>query len=322
MALSHSQTSESLESESLESELQDYALLAAALGGGAPSLAAGRGAGALATAATAACDAAAIAAFHAATAAPHAFKTVIGPALKSRLGVAAVAGVHWLGADGVLAGGVFVLAPVSAAAEPALTALARRLSAQLRLRADVRRQRDPLTATDALTGLLNRQNFDAALASEWQRARRARSPIGLLLFELDGLARIAAPGGRASRDAALRQVAACLQDSVSRGGDVVARFCEESFAILLAEVNPARTGAGAVAERCRAAVERLALPNGAGGCLTLSGGAVALVPDAAEPSRLLQRADSALYMAKDRGGNRICAFAARQQEVRQVSSAF
>jgi diguanylate cyclase (GGDEF)-like protein len=229
--------------------------------------------------------------------------------------VDAVSGVHWLGADGALAGGVFVLdAALDEAGEAALTALGRRLEAQLRLREVLARQRELVETTDALTGILNRKGFDAALATEWLRARRARAAVALLLFEMDGFGKLNAVLGHEAGDEALRRVAGCVRDVVSRAGDVVARFSEDGFAVLLAEVNPSRTGAAVVAERCRAAVESLALPNGAGGTLTVSGGAVTMVADALEPTRLLQRADSALYMAKDRGGNRICAFAGRLAE--------
>jgi diguanylate cyclase (GGDEF)-like protein len=309
--------------ESLETELHDFAILAAAVGGGGLGLAAGRRAGALATAATsagfgagaAALDGSAVAACHAAASAPRAFGRVGGPEVRARTGVDAVSGVHWLGADGALAGGVFVLgAAVDEAGEAALTALGRRLEAQLRLREVLARQREVLETTDALTGILNRKGFDAALATEWLRAKRARAPVALLLFDLDGFGKLNAVLGREAGDEALRRVAACLRDGVSRAGDVVARFSEDGFAVLLAEVNPGRTGAAVVAERCRAAVESLAVPNGGGGMLTVSGGAVTMVADALEPTRLLQRADSALYMAKDRGGNRICAFAGRLAE--------
>jgi len=302
--------------ESLESELRDYALLAACVGGGV-ALAAGRSASGLTTAATAGrLDGAAVAAYHASAAAPHAFEAFSGPEVKARLGVEAVAGVHWVGADGTLAGGVFVLEQkVSRESAAALTALGRRLAAQLRLREAVARHREPLADTDGLTGLLNRHGFEAALAAEWQRARRAGAPVALLLFEVDGLGRLAAARGREAGEAALRRVASCLHGCVSRAGDVVARFGEDVFGIVLAVDKGGQAGAAQVAEKCRAAVERLGLADGKGDVLTVSCGAVTMVAEAAEPARLLQRADSALYMAKDRGGNRVCAFAPREREV-------
>lgn len=299
-------------SETLETELRDFALLAACVGGGV-ALAAGRGAGGVLTAFSGgAVDGLAVAAYHAGAAAPQAFAAFCGPEVKARLGVEAVAGVHWVGADGALAGGVFVVdAPVGQAAAAGLTALGRRLAAQLRLREAVARHPETPAETDGLTGLLNKRGFEAALATEWQRARRARAPVALLLFEVDGFARLAA----ADRDEALARVAGCLRGGVSRAGDCVGRVGEDVFAVLLAEVNAGRMGAAQVAERCRAAVERLRLGNGEEGVLTVSCGAATLVAEAAEPARLLERADSALYMAKDRGGNRVCAFGARQAEV-------
>jgi len=171
---------------------------------------------------------------------------------------------------------------------------------------------EKLATTDGLTGITNRRGFDQACASEWLRARRARSYISLLLLDLDHFKLLNDSQGHLVGDDCLRRVAACLQENVNRPADLVARFGGEEFAVLLADMAGPE-GAAIVAERLRLAVQALALPHPASpfGVVTVSGGVVAMLPDTLEPTRLLREADRALYAAKAGGRNRICGLEAQ-----------
>jgi diguanylate cyclase len=103
-------------------------------------------------------------------------------------------------------------------------------------------------------------------------------------------------------DLALRTVARTLLES-SRGGDNIARFGGEEFALTITDVDEASLRA--IAERFRVLVERSRVTaNGQDLQVTISiGGAIAEVGDTAET--LFERADAALYRAKEGGRNRV-----------------
>jgi diguanylate cyclase len=106
-------------------------------------------------------------------------------------------------------------------------------------------------------------------------------------------------------DEVLRLVARTLGQGV-RGGDLVARYGGEEFAILLPDTD--QQAATVLANALRAKVESMSLirrKNGDRlGRLTVSGGVAQAAP-AEIPGKVLSRADAALYLAKNRGRNRI-----------------
>jgi diguanylate cyclase (GGDEF)-like protein len=168
------------------------------------------------------------------------------------------------------------------------------------------RQLEILSGTDALTGLANRRRFTQVLESEWNRALRTGAPLGLVLFDVDHFKRYNDHYGHIAGDECLRRVAATLAAGTRTATDVVCRFGGEEFAIVLPDAD--RVGATALGERARAAVAALALPHGAAdaGIVTVSVGAAAVVPRRQDaPEDLLGRADSALYVAKEDGRDRV-----------------
>ena len=163
-----------------------------------------------------------------------------------------------------------------------------------------------LSTRDDLTGLFNRRHFFEQLEKEVQRARRYRRAFALLLLDLDGFKGYNDTYGHLQGDEALREVARLLLASTRRA-DTVARFGGEEFIILLPEITA--PGALVVAEKIRAAVAAYPFAGRApqpGGRLTATLGLASYPTDAEDGLELLDRADRALYLGKQQGGNRVC----------------
>jgi diguanylate cyclase (GGDEF)-like protein len=153
---------------------------------------------------------------------------------------------------------------------------------------------------DSLTGLANRRRFRVALAREVERWRRYRVPCALLMLDIDHLKHVNDRFGHPAGDAVIRQIAQTLKE-VSRDNDTAARLGGEEFALLLAGVDLQR--AAAAAERLRAALS--GRPVDGVGTVTVSIG-VASCPDNATSERTLYSAsDSALYVSKNSGRDRV-----------------
>jgi two-component system, chemotaxis family, response regulator WspR len=164
-----------------------------------------------------------------------------------------------------------------------------------------------LTNVDGLTGLSNRRYFNEFSGPQWKLAIREKSPIGILMVDVDNFKKYNDTYGHLAGDEVLKGVGAAMQKSVSRPTDLPARFGGEEFVVLLpaSPLESVRT----VGERLRANVEELGIPHVAStvcGHVTVSvGGAVTIpAPDATLIS-LIEAADQALYEAKETGKNRL-----------------
>lgn len=172
------------------------------------------------------------------------------------------------------------------------------------LRADLASaQRD--AHTDALTGIGNRKHFDRALVLAAQEALEAGEPLALLLIDIDHFKRFNDAHGHQIGDQVLRVVAQSLTRSI-KGRDVATRYGGEEFALILPRTDAG--GARELAEQIRATIAngriRLRQSRRCLGGVTVSIGAAAYVRG--EPlTRLLRRADQALYMAKGMGRNQV-----------------
>lgn len=163
-----------------------------------------------------------------------------------------------------------------------------------------------LSFTDALTGIANRRHFDGVLETEWRRGMRGELPLSVLLIDVDHFKRVNDEFGHQVGDEVLREVGRLLRGHAQRGADLAARYGGEEFVLVLP--NTAADSALAQAERLREAVEQLdlsaLLPNPRR--LTISIGVASAVPTSETASAsLLQRADQALYQAKQNGRNRV-----------------
>lgn len=156
-------------------------------------------------------------------------------------------------------------------------------------------------ATDPLTALSNRGVFDDALPREVSRAQRYGTPLTLLMVDLDNLKHINDRAGHSAGDRALQQVAGMLRAGV-RDSDQVFRYAGDEFAVLLVGGDAAT--AREVAERLRSRVDEPP-PDVGPTRPTLS---IGLAPLRATDNgqALFERADSALYGAKQAGRNCVC----------------
>ncbi|WP_088287167.1 diguanylate cyclase [Ideonella sp. A 288] len=163
-----------------------------------------------------------------------------------------------------------------------------------------------LAATDALTGLPNRRQFDTTLQKEWYRALRDGAPLGLLMVDVDHFKSLNDLFGHQVGDLFLARVGAVIRDNVRRAGDMAARFGGEEFAIVLP--GTAVAGAMEIAEHIRQAVASADFSSivVGGYSVSVSIGVAASVPMAgAGVSSLVHSADAALYQAKRNGRNRV-----------------
>lgn len=161
------------------------------------------------------------------------------------------------------------------------------------------------TITDSLTGLFNRRHFDHLLDSEVRRAAREHRPISLVLIDIDHFKKINDTYGHPVGDDCLIQLARLLRQVVRQPPDIVFRFGGEEMALLLPGSDAA--GAQVVAEKICSlvAANEFCYPAG---CLqlTLSLGVGSLIPEQnTQPREVFELADEALYLAKNRGRNRV-----------------
>jgi diguanylate cyclase (GGDEF)-like protein len=184
-----------------------------------------------------------------------------------------------------------------------------------------------LTTVDALTGIGNRRALETALDSEWRRAMRQKTPLCLLMIDVDFFKRYNDAYGHVAGDECLRSIAKVLADNARRAGELSARYGGEEFAVLLPNVDV--DDALRVASRVCEGVRELNIPHQtspAATHVTISVGvaSAALAVDVktrkapaanhgerrgngiSGPNVLVGLADQALYRAKAAGRDRAC----------------
>lgn len=164
-----------------------------------------------------------------------------------------------------------------------------------------------MASRDGLTGIYNRRMLDEHLDKVWQQGTRERTPVALLLVDIDYFKAYNDYYGHQAGDESLRHVAHTLARCARRPLDFTARYGGEEFAIVL--YNARRDYVEEIARRIRESVEQLALRHPASPVakqLTVSIGAACIVP-VADRSHFgfVQLADEALYEAKGQGRNRL-----------------
>ena len=159
-----------------------------------------------------------------------------------------------------------------------------------------------LASTDKLTGLYNRQALDTILDLAVREARRRKTPLSLIMFDIDHFKTINDTHGHLPGDAVLRHIVRTSEQQI-READILCRWGGEEFLILLTECG--QEDAYAVAEKIRLAVESsptnyndIQIPA------TVSLG-VAQFNSREAREMLLDRLDSAMYKAKRDGRNTV-----------------
>jgi diguanylate cyclase (GGDEF)-like protein len=163
------------------------------------------------------------------------------------------------------------------------------------------REARQLADLDALTGLHNRRYFHETLAREVARAHRYDRDLALIIFDLDDFKAINDRIGHLSGDGVLAEAAERVRDVV-RSADIACRVGGDEFAVILPESKIA--DADQLYARLQKAVSTR--PVGQAGPLTISAGVAELQPDD-DAVAFFQRADHALYGAKERGKSQVVA---------------
>jgi len=143
-----------------------------------------------------------------------------------------------------------------------------------------------------------------------RRGARERQPLSLVLSDVDHFKAFNDCYGHQAGDDCLRRVAAALSSAGRRPADLAARYGGEEFAMVLP--GTVLEGAVDVAQAVSRVIESLGIPHersAVNAKVTLSQGIVSLTPEKETSSEdLIQRADQALYLAKQQGRNRYVVF--------------
>lgn len=170
------------------------------------------------------------------------------------------------------------------------------------------RQLEELSNLDSLTGLANRRFFDENLSKELHRSSRDKTPLALILIDVDYFKDFNDTYGHPVGDECLKRIGNVLRNAVERSHDLTARYGGEEFAVILPSTD--LKGGLLIAERLRILVENLDLSNFKESFIqpvTISLGLVAIpVGQKYITSKaLIDQADKALYEAKNQGKNRV-----------------
>jgi diguanylate cyclase (GGDEF)-like protein/PAS domain S-box-containing protein len=169
-------------------------------------------------------------------------------------------------------------------------------------------QLECLVITDGLTQVANRRRFDEYIKQQWNQLAREKSPISLILCDIDSFKSYNDTYGHPTGDGCLVQIAQAINHSIKRPADLVTRYGGEEFAIILPHTD--ETGAIHVAITVQNQVRQLQIEHLASNVenyVTLSMGiACTIASHNSSPQNLIAAADQALYQAKQQGRDRYC----------------
>ncbi len=165
---------------------------------------------------------------------------------------------------------------------------------------------EKLSLFDQLTGLANRRNFDRVMENQYLLAKRNKSPLSLIICDVDFFKKYNDNYGHLKGDDCLVKVAQTISRVVSRPGDLACRYGGEEFTIILP--NTDLQGARATAEKLRATMTEdkiQHLYSAIADHITLSVGIATYNGQYNSVDAITKAADDALYRAKEKGRNRI-----------------
>ena len=164
-----------------------------------------------------------------------------------------------------------------------------------------------LAIIDSLTKVANRHRFDQYLEQEWSRMSRRKSPLSLILCDIDYFKFYNDTYGHQAGDNCLFQVAQALVFCAKRSTDLLARYGGEEFAMILPDTS--RQGAVQVAKSMCLAIEKAQIKHEASQVskyVTISAGVSSCIPDQNSSIKdLIKKADEALYQSKQKGRNQV-----------------
>ncbi len=167
---------------------------------------------------------------------------------------------------------------------------------------------EKISKMDSLTGLANRRSFEENLGKEVNRSSRDKTPLSLILLDVDYFKKFNDTHGHLVGDECLKKIARVLDKAVERSHDLVARFGGEEFTVILPSTD--LKGGAIIAERLRMLVQELTLTtpeNLVIRSITISLGLVS-IPHGQKyitSKSMIDQADKALYKAKEQGKNRV-----------------
>jgi len=156
--------------------------------------------------------------------------------------------------------------------------------------------------TDGLTGLINHKSFIERVSVEFNRAERYGSELSLMMVDVDTFKEVNDTLGHVAGDKVLKSIAEVIKSNI-RQSDLAARYGGDEFALILPETNLEK--AYRVGEKLRRKVEGnlVSIKPGVDAKVTLSIGISSYQPSMSDSTALIQKADEALYMAKELGRN-------------------
>jgi len=167
---------------------------------------------------------------------------------------------------------------------------------------------EKLSMSDQLTGLPNRRSFEERSKVEWARAGREKTPISILITDIDKFKDYNDTYGHLQGDVVLQEIAKAFNNVLKRPADFIARWGGEEFIVILP--NTDSRGAQDIAEQFRAAAEHTMVlgPENSITNITVSIGINSHNLPSGKLADFFQGADTALYEAKRLGRNRVCVF--------------
>ena len=164
-----------------------------------------------------------------------------------------------------------------------------------------------ISQTDVVTGLANRRQFDEVLKLEWRRARRFKTPIGLILVDVDHFKLFNDTYGHPAGDRCLESIGSILRTTCRRASDLPARFGGDEFGVIVPGMDSAQ--AHALGRKIRKRVEAQTIPHENSPIaprVTVSVGVASMSPVIGkDPADLLETADKSLYQVKHGGRNHV-----------------
>lgn len=157
-----------------------------------------------------------------------------------------------------------------------------------------------LAKIDALTGANNRASLNETLDREVELAHRHKSALSIVIFDLDHFKQINDNYGHMTGDDVLRECVKCANHAL-RGTDMLFRFGGEEFVVILPGVNA--TGAALAAERLRNIIEKHVFTSRQATVPVTASFGTASVTLEESATSIIERADNALYSAKNAGRN-------------------
>jgi diguanylate cyclase (GGDEF)-like protein len=167
-----------------------------------------------------------------------------------------------------------------------------------------------LANTDGLTNIANRRRFDKTLENEISRCARQNQPVSLIICDIDYFKLYNDNYGHQQGDEVLKLVADKLNTLCKRQGDLAARYGGEEFALILPATDSEHSTN--FATLIKNEIAKLAIEHSHSKIskyLTLSIGFHTITPNKnTTPGSIIDKADKALYKAKEAGRNKIAQF--------------